>query len=211
MGLFKKKQEPRKVEWKEKCEHLFSFGLNDYYKFKSSGDIPLPRLERIQNHVMMLDKRLSNDEFDTLMDIIEGSIDNCINSASLESKITGLKNAMWGIQEVRSRKNDLMFHPDILCELGAYALIRQDENPFIIDDKIHNEKVNMFKTEGGTIPFLCQAGLNLYLPNSAELTNAVVKSWEQHKEIIQKASGAYSNILGEVKSYQAKQDLEKAS
>jgi len=210
MGLFKKKQ-PRKVEWKEKCEHLFSFGLNDYYKFKSSGDIPLSRLERIQNHVMMLDKRLSNDEFDTLMDIIEGSIDNCINSASLESKITGLKNAMWGIQEVKSRKKDLMFHPDILCELGAYTLIRQDENPFIIDEKIHNEKVNLFKTEGGTIPFLLQAGLNLYLPNSAELIDGVQKSWEAHKAITKKAKEAYSNILGEVKSFQQKQASEKVS
>lgn len=201
----------RKVEWKVLCEHLFSNGLNDYYKFKSSGDIPLIRLERIQNLVMMLEKRLTESEFNTLMDILEGSIDNAINAGQLESKITGLKHAMWAINEIRTRPKDLMFHPDILCELGAYALIRQDEDPYKIDDVIHNQKVQMFKTEGGTIPFLCQAGLNLYLPASPELIEGVVKSWEAHQKIVLKANEAYNNILGEVKSLNSKKVLEKVS
>lgn len=200
----------RKVEWKEKCDHLFS-REHDYYKFKSSGDIPLPRLERIQNHVMMLDKRLNEHEFGTLMDILENSLDNCINAGQLESKITNLKNAMWAVQEIRNRPKDLMFHPDILCELAAYTIIRGDEDPYKIDTVIHDQKVLMFKTEGGTIPFLCQAGLGLYLPNSEQLIKGVVKSWEAHKRIVKTSQEAYKNILGEVKSSQAKKVLEKES
>jgi len=193
---FKKKR----PDWKEKCEVAFEGNGHTYYKFKSSDMIPLNRLERIQVQVMMLDNRLSKSEFDTLIEISMQSLSKAISSLNEKGKVDGITHAIWALEEIKSRKDTLMFHPDIMTELAALNLIRNDENPFEINEQIHKEKIEYFKKQGGENPFMIEAGLNIYLPNSAELIKGLQDTWEAHRQIVEKSNMKYDTILGEIKS-----------
>lgn len=189
-----------KVEWKEKCDFAFAMGGHNYYKFKSSSDIPLVRLEQIQVNVILLENRLTKNELRLLLSIAESSLNKCIEVAKMENKIQNLTHAMWAIEEIKGRADVLMFHPEILCDLAAYTLIREDENPFVINEEIHKSKVGMFNKEGGDNPFFVEAGLGVYLPNSKELIAGLKQSWELHTEQVKRSNKTYESIRSEIES-----------
>lgn len=198
--ILKVQAELKKTDWKEKCDFAFTDGQYDYYKFKSSDMIPLHRLERIQVQVIMLDNRLSKSEFDTLVEICMQSLNKTLTSMKEDKKMEGITHAIWALEEIKSRKDTLMFHPDIMTELAALNLIRNDENPFEINEVIHKDKVEYLKREGGANPFIIESGLNVYLPNSKELIKGLQDTWEAHKKIVEKSNMTYDSILGEIKS-----------
>ena len=58
--------------------------------------------------------------------------------------------------------------------MAAVMFIREDENPFEFDRKIHNEKVETFVNDVseriGLYDFFVQAKLNAYIPYLEQLT-----------------------------------------
>ena len=198
-----------KTSFKEKCTFAFELDGHTYYKFTNSGDIPLQRLERIQVDIIMLENRLSKPELDTLIEIAQQSLNDAFVAFKQENKMNKIQHAIWAMEEIKSRKETLMFHPDILMDMAALNLIRDDENPFIINEDLHKEKVELFKTKGGELPFFLEAALNHYMPNSKELIQQLVELWESHKKIIEKSNTTYDTILGEIKPTTTSKHSEK--
>lgn len=186
--------------WKDRCALVAEIGGVNYYKFNSGGDIPIVRFEKMQIHVMELDARLSKREFDLLTDICTSSLDKAINTAKQSGRIADLQSAQWAIVEMKSRRENLMFHPEIMLELAALQLIRQDENPFEISEAIHKEKIALFRERGGSEDFFIRAGWMDYLPNWQELISAWTERWEAHVNLVKLSDEAYPKILTEVKS-----------
>ena len=192
-----------KKKWIEGCIVVFNHGGHNYYKYKDSGKIPMPRLEEIQLRVIMLENKMNKSELNILLDIVDVSIDNAIDSFNKEGRMKALKNVMYANKEMRSRQDDLMFHPGILMELAALSLIRDDENPFIVNDLLTNEKVDLFTKQSHHIDFFLQSGLSEFLPNSNELITESEKQLKAYKEqydltqeMINKKYKTYEKILG---------------
>src|SRR6185369_3303657 len=137
----------------------------------------------------------------------ETSINNVIETFSREGRMRDLKNIMFANQEMRSRQDDLMFHPGILMEIAALSIIRDDEDPYTVNDLLTSEKVEVFTKQGHNVDFFLQSGLTEYLPNSEELRDASIEKlqkyremYDKDREMIKKKQEAYDKIVGEIKS-----------
>lgn len=195
-----------KKKWIEGCELVFNIEGHNYYRYRDSGKLPLQRLERLQAYVIMLQNRVDKNEFDKLTGIVEKYLQAAIDGLKAEGKMNNLQNAVYAVQELRSRPTDLMFHPGIMMEIAAVMIIRDDENPFEVNDLILAEKKALFEKRGNEIDFFLQAGLAEFLPNKDELLNAskeqleaVQKQYNLTKEIIKKKSDTYNLIAGKQK------------
>jgi len=189
----------RKVEWKDKCEFLFHHEGHDYFKYKTAENVHIKRFEQSSANLLLLSARLDHDELKRLAEIGKRSLEKAMNSVQQTNRIEGVSVALWVFEELELRRNTLMFHPDIMVELLALNIIRDDEDPKTIDEAIHAEKLLLFKSKGAEIPFFVEASLKEYLPNWKELVLSIANSWELHKTQVQVAKEAYENIYTELK------------
>jgi hypothetical protein len=189
----------RKVEWKNKCEFLFHHEGHDYFKYKTAENVHIKRFEQSSANLLLLSARLDHDELKRLAEIGKKSLEKAMNSVQQTNRIEGVSVALWVFEELELRRNTLMFHPDIMVELLALNIIRDDEDPKTIDEVIHAEKLLLFKSKGAEIPFFVEASLKEYLPNWKELVLSIANSWELHKTQVQVAKEAYENIYTELK------------
>lgn len=196
-----------KKKWIDGCELVFNIEGHNYYKYKDSGKIPMKRLEELQVKVLMLQNRLDKNEFDLLTNIIEESVQRALDSFNQTNRMSGLQDAIFAVQEMKSRKDDLMFHPGILMEIAGLMIIRDDENPTIVNELLTNEKVELFTKQSNTLDFFLQSGLMEFLPNSKELINASKEQLTAYqnqvnltKQLTEKKLEAYKKIHGKIKS-----------
>jgi hypothetical protein len=190
----------RKYAWKNDCDFLFHFEGHDYFSYKNEKVIKLERFHRTGLELIALGNRLNSDELGKLVACGKKAIEKIINGVQLEKKIKHLEEVQWVFKEMENRRETLMFHNGIIIELLALNIIRDDEDPKEINEKIHNEKKNLFKTKGGDIPFLVQASLQAFIPDIEKLVNAITKSWELHNEQIELANTTYEKIYSELNS-----------
>ena len=174
--------------WIDKCEFAATVSGHNYYKFKSSGDLPLHRMERIQVVLMEMDARLTKVELTHLMSIVELNLQSTMNAVNQKGKLDSLQKAIWAIEEVKTRQNDLMFHPDCMAQLAALTLIREDENPAELNEAIHKAKIDSFMVALGEHDFFLRSGLNLYLPDSEELRSKYKTNWELSVQYVKAAA-----------------------
>ncbi len=189
----------RKVGWKDKCEFLFHHEGHDYYKYKSAENVHIKRFEQSSANLLLLSARLDHDELKKLASIGKKAMEKAMNSVQQSNRIEGVSTALWVFEELELRRNTLMFHPDIMVELLALNIIRDDEDPKEIDEAIHESKKLLFKTKGPEMPFFVEASLREYLPNWKELVQSIASSWELHKKQVVVAKEAYENIYTELK------------
>lgn len=190
----------RKVLWKDKCDFLFNHEGHDYFKYKTAENVHIQRFERSSANLLLLGARLNHDELKKLAEIGRASLEKAMNSVKQSNRIEGVSTALWVFEELELRRNTLMFHPDIMVELLALNIIRDDEDPKTIDEQIHKEKLLLFKTKGPEIPFFVEASLTEYLPNWKELVLSIANSWEMHKTQVKVAKEAYNELHTELKS-----------
>lgn len=201
-----------KKKWIEGCEIVFNLDGHNYYRYKDSGKIPLKRQEQLQQLVIMLEKRFDDKEFSELIEITQGYHQQAMDSLTLKHKMDGLQNAIYAVAELKSRKEDLIFHPHLMMQIAATSLIRDNEDPGAINPLLTSEKVTLFESKflENEIGFFLQSGLTELLPNKEELMQESVrqleliqnlqKQYNLTREIISKKQKAYATILGEMKS-----------
>jgi hypothetical protein len=196
-----------KKNWIKGTDIVFHLNGHNYHRYKNSGDIPVDRLERLQSLVMMLKNRIDEDEFDLLTSIIEDSAQTAMDGLNRTGKMSGLQNISFAIQEMKSRKEDLMFHPNLMFKIAAVMIIRDDEDPYKVNDLLINEKFELFKAQANHIDFFLQAGLGEFLPNSTELLHAsnqqlknLKEQYRLTQELVEKKMEAYKKIAGRTRS-----------
>ena len=102
------------------------------------------------------------------------------------------------MKELKSRNENLMFHPELLCELAACSLIREDEDCTVINDVIHKEKVAMFMRQGGTADFFTKTGVISLFPDAELLLQKSAELWAAHIQQVATSKKTYDTILGEI-------------
>ena len=185
--------------WIDKCDYAATISGHNYYKFKSSGDLPLHRMERIQVVLMEMDARLSRSELTHLLGIVELNLQSCMNAINQKGKLDSLQKAIWAIEEVKTRQTDLMFHPDCMAQLAALSLIREDESPTELNEAIHKAKIDAFSVALSEHDFFLRSGLNTYLPDSEELRSKYKTNWELSVQYVKTAAKRLELIHSEAK------------
>lgn len=193
-------EKERKFAWKNDCDFLFNYDGHDYFSYKNEQAIKLERFHRSGLELIALGRRLNHDELDKLVSCGEKSIEKIINIASTEKKIKHLEEISWVFREMKRRKEDLMFHNGVIIELLALNIIRDDEDPSIIDEALHNEKKELFNKKGGDIPFLVHASLKCFIPDIEALVENTKRTWEEHKNHLNISSQTYDKIYTELNS-----------
>jgi hypothetical protein len=187
-----------KFKWIENCEFAFELEGKKYLKFRSATDLPLNRMERMQILLIQLENRLSKHELTTLIEIGEKSLESALNSVKTKNRIEGVSQAFWVFNEMKARHNDLMFHPEILCELAALTIVQEGEDATVVDDQLHRFKVDLFMRQGGSADFFTRSGVISLFPNPELLLKKSQELWVLHLNQIQSANKTYDTILTEV-------------
>lgn len=187
-----------KSRWIENTDFAFELEGKNYLKFRSATDLPLPRLERMQVALIQLENRLTRAELSTLIEIAENALNNAVNTIKTKQKIENIQTAYWVFQEIKSRQTDLMFHPELLCELAALTIIEENEDATVIDENVHRAKVELFMRQGGTADFFTRAGVISLFPNPELLLQKSVELWEMHLNQVKLSKKTYDTILGEI-------------
>jgi len=80
------------------------------------------------------------------------------------------------------------------------VLIRDDENPFEIDEQIQADKKRLFAANFHDHAFFLQSGMSAYLPNAAQLEGVWKELWEVSSRKLTNAKTAYKTIASEISS-----------
>jgi hypothetical protein len=129
--------------------------------------------------VMALMERLSSGLSGNELNLILEKMDLAL-SAGLSNPKNAALIATY-IHIIRER-NDTVIHRDILINLAATWLVRDDENPSVINVDIHKEKVNQFDAmcKEGSHDFFTQIGIEPLMPLLTMSPNDFQTLWDHN-------------------------------
>jgi hypothetical protein len=84
--------------------------------------------------------------------------------------------------------------------LAALHLIRDDENPFEINEQIRADKRRLFEGNFADHAFFLRSGMNAYLPKASELESVWQELWNVSSQKVADAKTAYKTIASEISS-----------
>jgi hypothetical protein len=141
----------------------------EYYCVENDFDTHLERVRGIERCVREISAGLSNDE--------QKKIREAMKKALGDGKKPNIAMIGHLIVEMDKRE-EMLLHPDAMFDLMAHRYVRSDEDPAIIDNKIHKEKIEQFRkdSEGGLYDFFYRMGLSMYIPYLTKLE----KEWSEY-------------------------------
>lgn len=194
---FAKWNESRKPVQVKSLELVFTdMNGKNYYRFPEGMLIPIERWGKAKDYMQWMAAGISPVELDKLLDFAERSLDEGIKKGK------GMARVGFALQELRDRRN-MIIHTELIYNFLAVHWVREDEQPEVIDEQIHREKVEQFKREvieGDTYFFFHQAELKkIYEPfnlSQSELTaylqDSIVKQ-EALKKMLLKYSSQHES------------------
>lgn len=192
--------EQNKPKWREHCVFAFEKEGHQYHRFDSAVNLPLNRMERMQLCLIDQGHRLSPENLETLLEIIDTALSSSLSATKPDDRVKHLKNAFWAIQEIRHRREALHFSPDFLAEMYAVTIVRDDERVEVIDEQIHREKKAAFHLWGGDVDFFSRTGLGTLIPQYERLKESWTRLWSSHAEMENLANSTFPKILAATRS-----------
>lgn len=143
--LFKRKS---KNEYLPKLELAFEHNKVKYYRFAEKQSVPAARFVHVDQLLELRSLGLSGEEMDKILLEMEEALNKDM------TKQPNIVRIGYLIECIRQRK-EMVLHRDILINMAAYLLIREDENPVIVHKKIHEEKIAVIESlaEGGDMAY----------------------------------------------------------
>lgn len=171
LKIYYQEQSKKKGFENMKSSFVDSNGLK-YYTPINDFDIPILRTKAIETCVLSIMRGLSESELSKFL--------YAMKKALGEGKKPDLAIIGFLIIEMEKREK-MLLHPDLMFDLVSYRYIREDEDPAIIDNEIHEEKIAQFKKDSkeGLYDFFYGAGLSLYIPYLTKLEREWSEYWQQ--------------------------------
>lgn len=180
-----------------------------YFRHTTQTGQSVEHYGKAMEFTMWMAAGLQPTELNILIDLIETANQNCttriIKNENVESN-TPTNRAIigWATQEMRLRQT-MVIHTELLYNFVACHDIREDEDPFVWIEPIHNEKVEAYKKmvrEGSTYDFFLG---RQELKNLAGISNFSPDEWNQHwqesekrqRDMLRKCQYLKSAILSE--------------
>jgi hypothetical protein len=148
---------------KKKSEYnlvkVFEHEGHTYYRFPKELNLPLERFSMS----MGLLERLSCGISGTEMELILEGMEKALGAGLSNAKNAALVAAY--IHIIRERQ-DTVIHRDILLNIAATWIVREDENPSAVSIDIHEQKLQVFEklSKGGAKDFFYNLGIAPLMP-----------------------------------------------
>ena len=149
----------KKAETKLNLVNVFTHGGYNYYRFPKETNMPLERFSMSMSLLERLSSGLSGTELEMILTEMEKDISLGLSNPRNAARVTTY------IHVLRERQSTII-HRDILLNIAATWLIRDDENPSIINPDIHQKKLEAFEEmcKEGAHDFFTRAGIDPLLP-----------------------------------------------
>jgi len=183
------------ANWKDKCKVCYIDGNGlKHYQYIDALQIPECRYEYLTSLAVVYDMGFNTKDYPKFLDSFEKEINETVNNTDHRGR--GLAMILQYVKELRSR-SEIRIEPDLLLQMMAVLLIREDENPELIDDKILDLKVEQFKKDKKHYAsgFFLQAGLQTYIPSLVELHQNWPEYMTQSLEKIKMSKDIYDTVL----------------
>lgn len=148
LRVFKRKIS--KPKWAALC-HLAYTDRAGFRYYAYTDELKMPIFRRGEIEKCMMELQYGSD-YSEVLDALKVTINSHDKSGNMAPDIA---KAGYLVQELIDRK-DLLLIPEILFKICANTLIREDENPELVDQELLDHKVTTFKSElqrGGLAAF----------------------------------------------------------
>lgn len=190
-----------KKDFRDGMELAFNLQGHNYYAYQDFSKLPPERLKRYQQLLVMIDKGFSQDEYNLIVDTGLDAATLMVESMTANRRLDGANCVMWSLQELKSRKDDLLFHPHLTMEVAALVILRDDESkPNFINEDIHKEKARLFLVHGGQLDFFTVNGIGRFIPTLKEFLTGFAERLEIELKKVKLFNETLEKIAGEVKS-----------
>src|SRR6056297_1552019 len=198
---FLRYHETRK-DTKDNLVYAFTdFDLNKYYTWAKREDMPKCRYEELINLTMWWEANISPNTLETIRDGIIAAAEASVTEAKVIDRSKAISRVILFANELTLRQ-DQGVPQSIFNEMAALMCVRKDENPNIINEQIHREKVEMIARETSEgrdfflqMPMLLQH-LNLWRLSRTELKKLFAKSEARERTTLE----VVNRLLSELKS-----------
>ena len=149
----------------------------NYLRFPKETNMPLERFSMSMALLERLSSGISGSEMDMILEAMEKAL-----SAGLSNPKNAALVATY-IHIIRERQ-DTIIHRDLLLNIAATWIIRDDEDPTIINNDIHKEKLEIFEKmcKEGSHDFFTRLGIEPLIPLMSMSAEDFQKLWEYNVE-----------------------------
>ncbi len=160
--------------------HIFTKDGIRYYKYPKESNLPLERFAMVMSLLERLGSGLSGQEMELILTEMEKDIALGLSNPKVAARV-----AMY-VHIIRERQ-DTVIHKDILLNLAATFIIKEGEDPTLINPDIHREKLNTFELmcSGGAHDFFMNADLEPLRPLMSMSPKDMQTLWE-HNVVLQR-------------------------
>lgn len=162
----------------ENLVSVFAHEDHTYYRFPKEVNLPLERFSMS----MALLERLSSGVSGSEMELILTEMEKALGAG-----LSNPKNAAFVatyIHVIRERQ-DTVIHRDILLNIAATWIVRDDEDPAIVNSDIHNYKLELFEqlSKVGAKDFFSSLGIDPLMPLLTMSPSDFQILWEYNLEV----------------------------
>ena len=149
----------RKQKTSYNLVEVFKHERHTYYRFPKEVNMPLERFAMSMSLLERLSSGLSGSEMEKILNEMEKAL-----AAGLSNPKTAALMGAY-IHVIRERQNTVI-HRDLLLNIAATWIIRNDENPAEINPDIHQQKLTLFEqlSKGGAHDFFYSLGIEPLMP-----------------------------------------------
>ena len=149
----------------------------NYLRFPKETNMPLERFSMSMALLERLSSGISGSEMEGILEGMEKAL-----AAGLSNPKNAALVATY-IHIIRERQ-DTIIHRDLLLNIAATWIIRDDEDPTIINNDIHKEKLEVFEKmcKEGSHDFFSRLGIEPLIPLMSMSPEDMQKLWEYNVE-----------------------------
>ena len=138
---------------------LFEKDGHKYYKFPKDTNLPLERFSEMMGLQELLSSGLSGTELEKILEVMEKAIHSGLSNPQNSAIVSTC------VHLIRQRKSNII-HRDLLLNIAAVWIIRDDEPVESITLDIHKEKLEVFErmTKEDSHDFFTSLELPLLVP-----------------------------------------------
>lgn len=179
---------------------VFKHERYTYYRFPKEVNMPLERFAMSMSLLERLSSGLSGSEMEKILNEMEKAL-----AAGLSNPKTAALMGAY-IHVIRERQNTVI-HRDLLLNIAATWIIRNDENPAEINPDIHQQKLTLFEqlSKGGAHDFFYSLGIEPLMPLFNISASEFQTLWEYNTVEIRKLHEALRQLSSHRKAGQREQ------
>ena len=111
-----------------------------YYAFPTELELPLSRFIQMRTYATWFESNLTKENLRVIVDKINKLLEEGISKLSRGQRVNMVKIAAL-TQEIVTR-DEMIKDPDLIYNLICIQLVREDEDPGVFDESIHQQKVS---------------------------------------------------------------------